>query len=84
MSFPVFDLHCDTALALLGDKLDQAGSLAHNNGHWDIDRASTMPAFAMLALKSSMSSALTLSVQSNSKTPLPTDTGVLGMIRMTG
>lgn len=46
MRFPVFDLHCDTALALLGDKLDQAGSLAHNKGHWDIDRASMMPGFA--------------------------------------
>ena len=25
MKFPVFDLHCDTALALLGEDLNQAG-----------------------------------------------------------
>ena len=27
MNFPVFDFHCDTALVLLGDDLNQAGSL---------------------------------------------------------
>ena len=27
MKFPVFDLHCDTALALMGEHLDEAGSL---------------------------------------------------------
>lgn len=46
MTYPVFDLHCDTALALLGDKLDQTGDLARNAGHWDLERASTMPGFA--------------------------------------
>ena len=32
MKFPVFDLHCDTALALLGEDLNQAGSLRTNAG----------------------------------------------------
>ena len=27
MKFPVFDLHCDTALALLGESLNEAGNL---------------------------------------------------------
>ena len=26
MNFPVFDFHCDTALALLGDDFNQAGN----------------------------------------------------------
>lgn len=42
MSTPVFDLHCDTALALLGDTLDQAGSLRKNNLHIDLERAATL------------------------------------------
>ena len=46
MTYPVFDLHCDTALALLGNKLDEAGNLSRNTGHWDIERASQMPGFA--------------------------------------
>ena len=32
MKFPVLDLHCDTALALLGEDLNQAGSLRTNAG----------------------------------------------------
>ena len=42
MSIPVFDLHCDTALALLGDAVDQAGSLRKNNLHIDLERASAL------------------------------------------
>ena len=42
MKFPVFDLHCDTALALQGeDKL-----LASNKHHIDLDRASVLPGYA--------------------------------------
>lgn len=42
MSIPVFDLHCDTALALLGDSLDQAGDLRKNSLHIDLERASAL------------------------------------------
>ena len=42
MNFPVFDLHCDTALALLGDDLCQAGSLRKNEFHIDLERAKTL------------------------------------------
>ena len=46
MKFPVFDLHCDTALRLLGEDLNQAGSLASNNGHIDLARAGEYPGYA--------------------------------------
>ncbi len=46
MNFPVFDLHCDTALALLGDHMDEAGSLRSNSYHIDLDRAKTLPGYA--------------------------------------
>lgn len=46
MSFPVFDFHCDTALALLGEDLNQAGSLKHNNLHIDLDRAACLGGYA--------------------------------------
>lgn len=46
MNFPVFDLHCDTALALLGEDLRQAGSLRKNECHIDLERASTLPGYA--------------------------------------
>ena len=39
MNFPVFDLHCDTALALLGEDMNQAGSLRKNQLHIDLERA---------------------------------------------
>ncbi len=39
MKFPVFDLHCDTALALLGEDVNQAGSLRKNDLHIDLTRA---------------------------------------------
>lgn len=31
MNFPVFDFHCDTALALLGESINASGSLRKNN-----------------------------------------------------
>ena len=46
MNFPVFDLHCDTALALLGKSLREAGSLRENNHHIDLKRAGLLPGYA--------------------------------------
>ena len=46
MNFPVFDFHCDTALVLLGDDLNQAGSLRKNNGHIDLERAGQLGGYA--------------------------------------
>ena len=45
MKFPVFDLHCDTALALLGDDLTEAGSLRKNNCHIDLERAKVLSGY---------------------------------------
>ncbi len=46
MNFPVFDFHCDTALALLGEDLNQAGSLRRNQFHIDLERASKLGGYA--------------------------------------
>ena len=46
MNFPVFDLHCDTALCLLGKSLRETGSLLHNDGHLDLSRAQSLAGFA--------------------------------------
>jgi len=46
MNVSVFDFHCDTALALLGEDLNQAGSLKHNSGHIDLERASCLDGYA--------------------------------------
>lgn len=46
MDFPVFDLHCDTALALLGDDLRRCGSLRRNDLHIDLERAGKLPGYA--------------------------------------
>ena len=45
MNLPVFDLHCDTALALLGEDLNQSGSLRKNNGHIDLERAEKLAGY---------------------------------------
>lgn len=45
MNFPVFDLHCDTAPRLLGDDVNQAGSLNANGGHIDLTRAKQLPGY---------------------------------------
>lgn len=45
MKLPVFDLHCDTALALLGEDLNQAGSLRSNKLHIDLERAAKLPGY---------------------------------------
>ena len=46
MNFPVFDFHCDTALRLMGEDLNSAGSLRKNDLHIDLERASQLPGFA--------------------------------------
>ena len=46
MNFPVFDLHCDTALALLGRDLLGGNSLRKNNLHIDLERAKKLPGYA--------------------------------------
>ncbi len=46
MNFPVFDLHCDTALALLGKDLKGGISLLKNEGQLDLERAKTLSGFA--------------------------------------
>jgi len=46
MKFPVFDLHCDTALQLLGEDRNTPGSLKKNGLHIDLERASTLPGYA--------------------------------------
>ena len=45
MKFPVFDLHCDTALALLGEDMNSAGSLRKNELHIDLERAKGLPGY---------------------------------------
>ncbi len=46
MNFPVFDFHCDSALALLGEDMNQAGSLRKNSLHIDLERAGTLGGYA--------------------------------------
>ena len=46
MNFPVFDLHCDTALALLGENYRSCGSLRNNDHHIDLERAAKLPGYA--------------------------------------
>ena len=45
MKFPVFDLHCDTALAMLGDDLSASGTLRSNQFHVDLERASRLDGY---------------------------------------
>jgi membrane dipeptidase len=46
MNFPVFDLHCDTALALMGKDLMGGIELKKNDLHIDLERASKLPGYA--------------------------------------
>lgn len=46
MKFPVFDLHCDTALGLMGKDLMTPGQLYKNDLHIDLERAKTLPGYA--------------------------------------
>lgn len=45
MKFPVFDLHCDTALALLDPDLSTGGGLFENSLHIDLRRASQLDGY---------------------------------------
>ena len=45
MNVPVFDLHCDTALALLGDSHRECGSLLSNSCHIDLERTAQFPGY---------------------------------------
>ncbi len=46
MKFPVFDLHCDTASALLGEDFTARRSLLKNDLHIDLERAARLPGYA--------------------------------------
>ncbi|MBQ7768511.1 MAG: membrane dipeptidase [Oscillospiraceae bacterium] len=46
MKFPVLDLHCDTALQLLGKNRDTLGRLDTNDLHIDLERGATLPGYA--------------------------------------
>lgn len=45
MRFPVFDLHCDTALLLLGKSRDTLGRLDKNELHIDLERGASLPGY---------------------------------------
>ncbi len=45
MKFPVFDLHCDTALGLLGKDFYPEKQLKNNQLHIDLERASQLPGY---------------------------------------
>ncbi len=46
MKFPVFDLHCDTACAILGGNFRGEGNLKKNTFHIDLERASQLDGYA--------------------------------------
>ena len=46
MNIPVFDFHCDTAFALMGENLNSAGNLSKNTCHIDLERASKLEGYA--------------------------------------
>lgn len=46
MKYPVFDLHCDTALAMLDDQMRHTKHLKSNNGHIDLERAANLAGYA--------------------------------------
>lgn len=46
MKYPVFDLHCDTALAMLGREMKQSKGLRKNDCHIDLERASRLGGYA--------------------------------------
>lgn len=46
MKFPVFDLHCDTALSMVGKDFAMGGNLLRNGGHIDLERAKVLPGYA--------------------------------------
>ncbi len=46
MKFPVFDFHCDTALALMGEHGNAPRQLRSNNAHIDLERAAVNGGYA--------------------------------------
>ena len=46
MNYPVFDLHCDTALAMLNREMVQEKGLRKNDCHIDLERASGLGGYA--------------------------------------
>ncbi len=46
MNFPVFDLHCDTLLGLMGRDLVTPGDLGKNGLHIDLERARALTGYA--------------------------------------
>lgn len=46
MNYPVFDLHCDTALAMLGENFFAEGTLRNNSFHIDLERAGELSGYA--------------------------------------
>ena len=46
MNVPVFDFHCDTALALVDPERKGGSSLRRNSGHIDLERAKTIGGYA--------------------------------------
>ena len=46
MNYPVFDLHCDTVLAMLGEKYYAEGTLRKNEFHIDLERAQKYDGYA--------------------------------------
>ena len=46
MKYPVFDLHCDTALAMLGSNFFAEGTLRSNKFHIDLERAGELAGYA--------------------------------------
>lgn len=46
MIFPVFDLHCDTAFALLHENMRTHKLLRRNDLHFDLERAGELPGYA--------------------------------------
>lgn len=46
MSFPVFDLHCDTALKLVEEDLRGGGKLSENSCHIDLKRGAKLSGYA--------------------------------------
>ena len=45
MNYPVFDLHCDTALSLVEHKEREKQSLRNNHGHIDLERGKQLPGY---------------------------------------
>lgn len=46
MNFPVFDLHCDTALKLVEEDLHGSGRLSENSFHIDLKRGANLDGYA--------------------------------------